>query len=329
MMKLSTMKKVLETVDGEWRSPLAEQILKRWKYDQGSVYYLRASANFIFIFKKSGRTFYLRFNDSSEREPHAIEAEVNILIYLGKNSLNVAQPVQSINGNYLEIVETEVGTYYAVVFEALEGDQYEIEEITDEQNYLWGKSLGALHKSLKKMDDEFMMYRPCWRDHLLKVKETLPSTEMAAHGEVVRILEWADGLCVTKENFGLIHYDFELDNVVFNNKSVGMLDFDDCASYWYVSDIVYALRDVVDFNTNSPIIKKFIEGYKTESTMDLDLLKESSRFKMLHKIVTFAKLLRTVDIEESQEYPDWLTNLREKLCRMINEYRLSLEESSK
>jgi hypothetical protein len=38
MMKLSTMVKVVATVDGEWRSPLAEQILENWGYDEGSVY---------------------------------------------------------------------------------------------------------------------------------------------------------------------------------------------------------------------------------------------------------------------------------------------------
>lgn len=328
MMKLSTMKKVLKTVDSEWRSPLAEQILSRWGYDQGSVFYLRASANFIFIFKKDGRTYYLRFNESCEREHHAIEAEINIILYLGNNSLNVAQPVKSLNEKYLEVVETGIGTYYAVVFEALEGDQYEIEEITTEQNYLWGKSLGKLHKCLKNIPEQYYVYRSDWKDHLLKVKETLPSHETAAHRELERISKWADSLKVTKENFGLIHYDFELDNVVFNNYLIGMLDFDDCSSYWYVADIIYALRDVGDFSMNSPIVIKFIEGYKTETTIDIDLLKESSGYERLHKLVSFAKLIRTVDIEESQENPEWLTNLRKKLCHKINEYRLSFEENS-
>ncbi|MFD1450263.1 hypothetical protein [Oceanobacillus sojae] len=37
MMKLSTMKKVMNTVNSEWRSPLGEEILERWGYDKCSA----------------------------------------------------------------------------------------------------------------------------------------------------------------------------------------------------------------------------------------------------------------------------------------------------
>lgn len=50
MMKLSTMKKVVDTLSEEWESSLAETILERWGYDAGTVRYVRASANFIFVF---------------------------------------------------------------------------------------------------------------------------------------------------------------------------------------------------------------------------------------------------------------------------------------
>jgi Ser/Thr protein kinase RdoA (MazF antagonist) len=68
MMKLSTMRKVVDTVDHEWRSPLAERILTQWGYDEGSVYYFRSSANFIFVFRKNGQRYFLRFNDACERD---------------------------------------------------------------------------------------------------------------------------------------------------------------------------------------------------------------------------------------------------------------------
>ena len=328
MMKLSTMFKVFETVDSEWRSPLAEKILEKWGYDEGSVYCLRASANFIFIFKKEGTTYYLRFNHACERELEFIEAELKIVQYLG-GFLTVAQPVKSLNGKYVEVVETELGIFYGVVFEALEGQHYEIGELTNEQTYLWGKSLGKLHACLKTLPKQYRIYRPSWRDHLMKAKELLPPNEEAAHREWEQIVKWADGLNVTEENFGFIHYDFELDNVLFKNNAIGILDFDDCSNYWYVADIVYALRDVGDFNTDSPIIKTFIEGYKTETTLDLDLLKETYGFERLHKLVSLAVLIRAVDIEESQEYPEWLINLRKRLCNFMDEYRLSFEENSK
>ncbi len=104
-----------------------------------------------------------------------------------------------------------------------------------------------------------------------------------------------------------------------------MLDFDDCASHWYVADIVYALREVGEFNIESPIIKKFIEGYRSETNLDLNILEKAWGFERLHKLVSFAILIRSVDIEESTEYPDWLIDLRIKLCGIIDGYRFSFE----
>ena len=121
MMRLSTMQKVLETVDNDWRSPLAEVILQNWGYDEGTVFYHRASANFIFTFTREGIPYFLRINDSCEREIDAIEAELKIVQYVNKNSLKAAQPVPSRNEKYIEAVETEWGLFYAVVFEALQG----------------------------------------------------------------------------------------------------------------------------------------------------------------------------------------------------------------
>ena len=321
MMKLSTMRKVVETVDSEWRSPLAEEILQRWGYDEGSVYYLRASANFIFIFKREGITYFLRFNESCEKEVEKIEAELKILQYLDNYSLQVAQPVKSLNNKYTEVVETKWGLYYAVVFEALTGKHYDIEELTMEQFYLWGQSLGKLHKSFKQIPEHYLQNRPSWKDQLNIAKGIIPVEEFAAHRELDRIYKWAEELEVTEENYGLIHYDFELDNVLFDQKKIGVIDFDDCTSHWYVADIIYSLRDVDEFNINSPIIKSFIKGYKTETTLDVNLLNNISEFQRMHEIVTYASMIRSVDIEKSSNDSEWLTNLRNKLCNYINSKR--------
>jgi len=58
------------------------------------------------------------------------------------------------------------------------------------------------------------------------------------------ITTWAELLDRTRDNFGLIHFDFELDNLCWEDALIQMLDFDDCAYHWYAADITYALRDL-------------------------------------------------------------------------------------
>ncbi len=104
-----------------------------------------------------------------------------------------------------------------------------------------------------------------------------------------------------------------------------MLDFDDCSSHWYIADIVYALRDAGDFDMNAPITREFIKGYKSKTELDTTMIDEASKFERLHKVITFATLIRSVDIEESIDHPDWLSNLRTKLCGYIDHYRQSFD----
>lgn len=54
MMKLSTMQAVVATVNTQWESDLADEILRFWEHDDGRAKFWRASTNFVFFFKKLG-----------------------------------------------------------------------------------------------------------------------------------------------------------------------------------------------------------------------------------------------------------------------------------
>ncbi|OOE12742.1 phosphotransferase enzyme family protein [Fictibacillus arsenicus] len=325
MMKLSTMLKVASTVDCEWRSSIAEKILEHWDYDERSVYAFRYSANFIFVFKNDGETHFLRFNEVSERVLSLLEAEMEILDYLDGTSLRTVRPVKSLNGKKVERVEAENGIYYASVFKALPGKQFEINELKQDQFFIWGKTLGKLHDTMKKCDKSVHFNRLSWKDHLNSAENFLPMHETAAKKELAYLVNWAEALPVTQENFGLIHYDFELDNQCWEDNVAGILDFDDCAYYWYAADIAFALRDLDDQKMTNPLFAEFVNGYESETTLDSDLVEQLPMFNRLHDLTMFVKLLRSVDISDSADHPDWMSNLRKKLVEKIEKYRSSFE----
>jgi Ser/Thr protein kinase RdoA (MazF antagonist) len=323
MMKLSTMRKVVATVDAEWRSSFAEKILERWGYDEGTVYYFRASANFLFIFKKEGKTYFLRFNDASEKELSTIDSELKILEYLRNQPVHVALPIKSLAGNFIEIVEHELGTFYAVVFEALPGKQFEIEDLGMSEFFEWGRTLGKLHQLFKEMPSEYQAARASWRDQLSAIERHLPPNEVDALKELAEIKLWAMSIPETSENVGLIHFDFELDNLRWINGEFAVLDFDDCLRHWYVADIAFALRDVLKngYDPENALILEFIKGYQKQTVLNANSIKELPMFIRMHNLVTFSGLLRTVDIKDSTNLPEWLGNLKNKLEAYIDHYR--------
>ena len=95
MMKLSTMCKVDCMVGANGESPVAEQLLKDWEHDPGSVRFFRSSANFVYVLRTDGRECFLRFAESSERTRETIEAEMDILHWVadkGWRSLSPCSP---------------------------------------------------------------------------------------------------------------------------------------------------------------------------------------------------------------------------------------------
>ncbi len=272
------------------------------------------------------KRYYLRFTDESERSLALIEAELKLIQAPALSQLTIAQPVQSINGMFIERIKHELGTFYAVVFEAVPGKHEDVEALTEDQILLWGATLGSLHAQLKQLPHSFYDDRPSWRDQLIFIEKSLPDHENEIHRELTTLLKWAEQLEPTKETYGVIHYDFELDNVLFHNQSLGMIDFDDASVNWYVADLVYALRDLGPFNEQHPITKTFLRGYQSKTALDLTLMKEAPMFERLHTLFSYAKLERALDVDIVETSPAWLVQLKQKLLTVKERYKQAIVE---
>ncbi|WP_157721860.1 phosphotransferase enzyme family protein [Tumebacillus avium] len=310
-MKLGLMHKVVSTVQENWTSQLAEQIAAPWGFDNGSVKYFRGSANFIFVGKREGQTYILRFNHEDEREIAAIEAELKIVNYLAEQGLRVAKPVLSAEQRVVETIQTELGTFYAVVFEALPGGHWEFEALTLEQFESWGRELGRLHQALKQMPESYRQGRPSWSEQLAPLQQT--------HPEAAELLQWMETLDHSPQYAGVIHYDFELDNICWDGDSAGILDFDDCAVYRYEADIAFALRDLFEHGVDAQDsrLHAFLTGYTSLTELAPDAIAHLPKYLRAHELILQARLCRAVDIADDPMYPDWLRGLRVKLWKRV------------
>ncbi len=323
MMRLSTMQAVVATVDKQWESHLVDEIVRYWEHDAGRPKYWRASANFVFFFKKAGRDHVLRFNRATERIAQAIEAEIDFVNALADMGLRVARPVRSKAGYYVERTPTSQGMFYAAVFEALPGEQLELEELTPDQFARWGQTLGEFHNAATQYTQPG---RPTWQNHLAWVDETLPFGETIVQQALERLREELSQLPKNQQNFGLIHYDFELDNLIWDGEQFGIIDFDDSAWYWFVADIALALSDLfgdcaskVDFQNKSYL--RFIEGYRRVRQIEQAELDRIPLFMQLDHVIGYARLYRALTpVNLNGELP-WMEGLRHKLTAKMQFYR--------
>ena len=323
MMKLSLMQAVVETLNATYASPIADALVAAWAHDPGSARYFRASANFIFVFKREGQPAILRFVHANERTPAAIQAELDYLQHLAAHNVPVALPIRSLSGRWLESVETTLGVFHAVVFELFPDAQYDLDDLSLAQFTRWGSALGALHQAA---EGYVGTGRASIHDHLRQVEQQLPTHEDAARRMHAALERQIATLPTSEQTFGLIHYDFELDNLLWNDQRVGIVDFDNCAAYWFVADIAFALRDLFDdhaeqIDVTNERFQAFVTGYRELRIVTDQELRQLTLFLRVHNLVSFTKLLRAADIDDAQAAPAWIVDLQAKLVRKVQAYR--------
>lgn len=329
MMTLNLMQSVVATVSEQWESPLADTLLDRWEHDPGHAKFWRASANFVFFFKKAGHDCVLRFNHASERSAETIQSEIDYVNALAAEGLRVARPVRSMAGNYVESIATDQGVFHTVVFEALPGKQLELEEMTPDQLVRWGKMLGEFHNAAANYNPAG---RPTWHNQLKWITELLPAEESAAHQAATRLANELSNLASTEQNFGLIHGDFELDNLIWEGATPGIIDFDDCACNWLVADFAFALGDLFGDSAASVDLQNesflhFVEGYRLARPIAQAELERIPLFVHLDNLLAFAKLCRSLTpVNPAGELP-WMAGLRDKLAAKMHFYRDQFSQS--
>lgn len=303
---------------------LALGILSRWNYDENQPHLMdqfRISANAVYAFTDQGRRCFLRFAHAEEKNHEQILAELEFLKYLRASNYPCLQPVLSKDGNELEVVETPNGRYYGVVFLGVPGKSLSKHPLTPEILFGWGKHLGRLHRLSKNFNPSH--YRRV--DHLdqlnwmAEVLDTFPEEELARK-ELEVVGNWLQRLPQNDANYGLIHYDFETDNVFHSpdNGEFYIIDFDDAVYHWFAMDVTTGLAS---YEGGNPELaqEQFIAGYRTENQLDDEWLRLRSGFSRYQRLYGYVRVIRSTQDQNFGEEPEWMVGLREKLARFCVE----------
>jgi len=321
MLPISKMVRFFETVDEEWTSPVADTIAKCWDGHTGLVRCIRASANYVFHVQGEETSAILRFNHTDERKLKFIEAEIDVLRCLLDRGYPVNQPIPSRANRWVETVETELGSFHAVMFTKLPGDHIELGEMTEAQLLRWGKALGELHCAAQGCP---LDGRPSLIECLSGVRSNLGDTTPQLLGRLDKLLRQMETLPPAEGTCGLIHYDFELDNLCWCGGRPAALDFDDCCTGKFVADIAYALRDLSDDRLGTPQpddprFDSFMKGYRTARSLPDSELELLPFFSRIHHMLSYVRLTTSLDGAPPDGEPEWASSLRRRLAAKRDE----------
>ncbi len=313
--------------------PLVLSLLSHWQYDEDAISILdqfRISANAVYPFYRFGEICLLRFAPVEEKEAESVQAELDFLAYLRGCGFSAPETVPTKNGSELLVIDTDWGRYIAAVFKRVAGKKMESLEYSDSLFKEYGQTLGELH-NLSRAYHPSEPLRPSWKKQLSKVESVLRECHAPdkVFDELVQLRAGLNRLSETPETYGLIHYDYELDNVFFSEEQgmFSVIDFDDSIYHWYAMDVIVTMNNIeneLPDQHKQSARESFLKGYRQMCSLPEEMLVEGSLFHRYENLIRYSRCLWSVS-ESYKNEPEWMSDLRAYLKTFVVEYEESLD----
>ncbi len=308
--------------------PLVMTLLQNWAFDADRADVLeqfRISSNAIYPFYSGAKLCFLRFAPLEEKSIDSVQAELDFLCYLRGHGLGVAEVVPNLHGEAISVSHTQWGDYLAVVFRRVAGAKMEGLAYEQDMYYRYGEALGHLHQ-LSIGYHPVGCKRINWEQQLDWVEACLRKFRASATAfDEARLLRSAlSSLPLTAENYGLVHYDYELDNVFYaaEEKLISIIDFDDAVYHWYAMDVERALHNLqeeLDGEVVAEAQQAFMQGYLTKMALSEQMLAAFPLFNRYAALYQYARCLRATS-EHLEHEPDWMHGLRTYLDKLMQSH---------
>lgn len=328
MIKLSTMKRFFDQVDEQGGDVMLDALAGRWDAQPGSVRVLHASSNFTAAFTSGESQRILRCVPAEERTEVALLAELAFVRHLADRGVRVASPVPSLQGNLLELSDSPIGPVFATAWVRLEGRCQDNPGKADpEMLHAWGRSLGLIHAAA-------VGYAAPGRPDLVTLLQTageqLPLANRSAQRAASLLRERMSRWARDPVEYGLLHFDLSLDNLIFGAGEPGIIDFDDCAYGWFGADIAFALRPLFQdrasrVDPSDPRMACFLSGYREVRPIPERTLEHMPHFLAMNHLHHLGSLATSLKAMPGGDAPPWVCQLQGRLRGMCAGFQQELE----
>jgi Ser/Thr protein kinase RdoA (MazF antagonist) len=320
MMPLTEIRRLKQTVADSWDSPVADQVAAHWGCPAGTVRWWRSSASHVFVLAQDGGRRFLRFVPDAYRGPDGVAAVAQLMAQLSRGGSAVVRPVAAESGALTVTVPTPIGVMHAMMVEAAPGDEVDSAGLTEPRARCWGRALARLHREAAGLGaglgDSFAELPGMAR--LFAGDPELVEATLTLAG-------WMGRLSRDRSHRGVVHGDFELDNMAWVGHRPVAYDLDEAAVSWFAADIAYAVRDLADptghaAGEHRARFDAFIAGYRSLRPLDDQDLGRLPLFAGLQAAACLVRITRALG-HPGRDEPGWLAELRDKLTDKARAHR--------
>ena len=296
---------------------LVDKSLKLWNIPEDvSAELINVSENFTYrIENPSGFKAILRVHRENYHSRRSIECELTWIDALSKSGL-IETPSYFFGKDGSAIQECSIdninGSRYLVLFHFVSGSAPEENKNLDTLYEKLGRLAGTCHNhvlSWEKPDnferltwdiDTIFGSNALWGNWRLapevtkEVQDKLERVELKIRG---RLLDYGK----SEKRFNLIHADMRLANLLIDQESTRLIDFDDCGFGWFMYDFASAISFIEDSPMVSYFKSSWIKGYKSVRELSVEDEQEIDTFIMLRRLALLAWIGSHIEAPEPQQ----------------------------
>lgn len=287
---------------------------KRYGFDPDRIRHVGGFENLVYETERDGRELIIRITPSTKRTPDYVAAELDWMLRLADYGVQVARPVESLNGRLMEAAETEAEPLLMGVFEKAPGGHVGADHPLWGPRLFeqWGQLTGRMHRHSETyappegiprrlgsaLDEVYTEpsegETPSAGRDREGTDEAGPEAVKRALARVyTRIAADVERLPKDGDRYGMCHRDLHHGNFFADEEGrMTAFDFDDCGDDNYLQDIampvyyasVFASWDkpetdpgrVSDFAGR--FLDDFLRGYERERRIGSGWLKQLPMF---------------------------------------------------
>ncbi|WP_314589879.1 phosphotransferase [Paenibacillus terrigena] len=315
----------------EIKALYSDQILhdaaRRYGVEPEEVRSLGGFESFVYEYTKQGEDYVLKITHTLRRSVNYIRGEIEWVNYLADQGIKGSRVVPSEQGNLVEEIAADQGSFLAIVYVKARGIAI-IADVWDEPLFeQWGAMLGRMHRHTKDYEvSSPLIQRQTWdQEEQLRADKYLPADDPVI-GILEERLKTLCSLPITRDTYGLVHADLHQKNFFIEHGDIYPFDFDDCGYTYFVNDIgitlYYALRhapkkhdDVTAYART--FFQCFMKGYLKENTVTIEEIAYLQDFIKLRYTLLYIIVYQTSDLSIWSE--EHIEQLRQHQHEVISE----------
>jgi Ser/Thr protein kinase RdoA (MazF antagonist) len=290
----------------------AHDVLKHYPIELASAVSINYEYNATLrIEATNGQMFALRININSPRTPENLKAEIAWVRSLAQDSrVLVPRPIANNDGIFYTSIfhEASQRTLHCVLYSWLSGAEVG-DEPTAEQLHALGVAMATMHLASKDVSCPAgstlpSFNDPLWEteDFLLSEKSVLDSPTRDVISQAMDVIRSETQRLFSESKPQIIHADLHGWNVMWDNGTLAVFDFDDCGFGLPLQDLATAIY-YLDTPEQDAALK---EGYASVAPLPEYTQRDLDMLLLQRRIILLNYLYETTNAEHRSMLPEYL-----------------------